>query len=508
MGFSKTLGAAFIAALLMGASATAFGAPAYKHVLMISIDGLHGFDVSNYAAAKPDSAMAKLLKTGIFYPSALTTAPSDSFPGLVAQVTGGTPASTGIYYDDSYDRSYFAPGSDCKGKPGTEVAFAENIDIDDTKIDAGGTPGKPETQIDPKKLPMRLADGKCIPVWPHDFVRVNNIFEVVKAHGGRTAFSDKHPAYEWLGGPSGKGLDDLYALEQDSLIPGRMSKTTGSFKSERDFDAARVTAIINEINGMDSTGKNKADVPALFGMNFQAVSVGQKLPKSETGDEPDPVGGYKDAMGTPNSGLAKQLDFVDGKLGEIMAALDKSKLANDTLIVIASKHGQSPVDPHTFQPLDDDPYTKTPGYAFHIADDASLVWLDPENRKGNLDKALAYLTDNTKALGIGQILPPNRIASIYADPATDSRVPDFLVTVNPGVVYTGGKKIAEHGGSNENDRSVALIVSSPNITANVVHGLVQTTQVAPTVLKALGFDANELQAVKKEGTQPLPALPF
>jgi hypothetical protein len=37
---------------------------------------------------------------------------------------------------------------------------------------------------------------------------------------------------------------------------------------------------------------------------------------------------------------------------------------------------------------------------------------------------------------------------------------------------------------------------------------VQTAQVAPTILRALGYDANELQSVKLEGTQQLPAIPF
>ena len=53
--------------------------------------------------------------------------------------------------------------------------------------------------------------------------------------------------------------------------------------------------LINEINGMDSTGTAKAAVPTLFGMNFQAVSVGQKLPKAGPGDEAGLVGGYADA---------------------------------------------------------------------------------------------------------------------------------------------------------------------------------------------------------------------
>ena len=40
---------------------------------------------------------------------------------------------------------------------------------------------------------MTLVDGKCTAVYPHDFARVNNVFEIVKKHGGRTAWSDKHP---------------------------------------------------------------------------------------------------------------------------------------------------------------------------------------------------------------------------------------------------------------------------------------------------------------------------
>ncbi|GLS19418.1 phosphodiesterase [Labrys miyagiensis] len=487
--------------------AQAAGTP-YKHVLLISVDGLHAIDVANYVASHPAGALAGLTQHGLFYPNALTTAPSDSFPGLVAQVTGGTPAVTGVFYDDSFDRTYFAPGSNCQGAPGTEVSFAENVDKDTDRLDGGGTPGQATTQIDPAKLPVVLVNGKCTTVFPHDFVRVNNIFEVVKQHGGRTAWSDKHPAYEWLNGPSGKGLDDFYALEQDSLIPGTKVKTTGSFKAERDFDEARVKVLINEMRGLDSTGTTKEPVPALFGMNFQAVSVGQKLPKSGPGDEAGLTGGYADAAATPNSGLAKQLDYVDGALGELFAALRDNKLDDSTLVVVASKHGQSPIDSATFQPLDDDPYSKTPGYGFHIADDASLIWLKPQDREKNLAAAAAYLEKSIKTLGIGQVLTPNQLALAYQDPARDSRTPDFIVTVNPGVVYTSGSKIAEHGGANASDRSIALLVSGPGIQPKTITALVQTTQVAPTVLRALGYDPAELQAVVKEDTQELPGTPF
>ncbi len=55
-----------------------------RHVLLVSVDGLHQVDVANFVAAHPHSAFAKLANRGIQYTDAHTTTPSDSFPGLVA----------------------------------------------------------------------------------------------------------------------------------------------------------------------------------------------------------------------------------------------------------------------------------------------------------------------------------------------------------------------------------------------------------------------------------------
>jgi predicted AlkP superfamily pyrophosphatase or phosphodiesterase len=239
-------------------------------------------------------------------------------------------------------------------------------------------------------------------------------------------------------------------------------------------------------------------------MNFQAVSVGQKLPKSGPSDDAGLIGGYSDASATPNNGLALQLDYVDTALGQLVSALRDNKLETSTLIILASKHGQSPIDPTTFQALDDDPYSKTPGYGFHIADDAALIWLKPQDREKNSVDATAYLDKAVKTLGVGQIMTPNQMAIAYQDPSKDSRTPDFIVTVNPGVVYTSGTKIAEHGGGNANDRNVLLLLSNPAVKGQAITAQVQTTQVAPTILRALGLDPAELQAVMAEGTQPLP----
>ncbi len=45
---------------------------------------------------------------------------------------------------------------------------------------------------------------------------MNTIFEVVHAHG-QTAYTDKHPAYDLVRGPSGKGLSVGYFPEIQSL---------------------------------------------------------------------------------------------------------------------------------------------------------------------------------------------------------------------------------------------------------------------------------------------------
>lgn len=105
-----------IAALFLLASVES---KVYKHVAVFSIDGLHSSDVHKYIAKRPKSTIASLLETGFEYSDAFTSAPSDSFPGIMNQFTGASPRTTGVWYDDTYDRTFFAPfsttGTNCKG---------------------------------------------------------------------------------------------------------------------------------------------------------------------------------------------------------------------------------------------------------------------------------------------------------------------------------------------------------------------------------------------------------
>ena len=78
--------------------------------------------------------------------------------------------------------------------------------------------------------------------------------------------------------------------------------------------------------------------------------------------------------------------------------------------------------------------------------------------------------------------------------------------VQVGVVYTGGTKIAEHGGDNPGDRDVPLLVYAPGAVRPARRiGWVETTQVAPTVLSLLGLDPDALDAVRTRARRCCPA---
>lgn len=113
--------------------------------------------------------------------------------------------------------------------------------------------------------------------------------------------------------------------------------------------------------------------------------------------------------------------------------------------------------------------------------------------------------------GIGEIFSGPGIAQMFNPPGLppngDARTPDIIVTPNIGVTYSGsGKKLAEHGGFAHDDTNVMMLVSNPSMSPETVTSPVETYQIAPTILAALGLDPNNLTAVQKEGTQVLPGL--
>jgi hypothetical protein len=96
----------------------------------------------------------------------------------------------------------------------------------------------------------------------------------------------------------------------------------------------------------------------------------------------------------------------------------------------------------------------------------------------------------------------------FNDPATDSRTPDVIVQPTYGTTYThSSAKNAEHGGFSYGDTNVGLIVSNPAFSSTVLKTPVSTSQVAPSILHALGINPRALKSVQIEKTDLLPALP-
>jgi len=538
---------------LLPAPAAAQANGKFQHVLLISIDGMHSLDFANCAKGVPLYGnqtycphLASLSSTGVHYLQALTSKPSDSFPGLVAQITGGTPRSAGIFYDVSYDRALSPPAKTtpygivggaklCPSVVGTQVGFDEEIDYNYLKLDSGVPNGSSGINgINPDYLPRNPKNG-CAPVYPHNYLRDNTIFNVVKNAGGYTAWSDKHPSYDFTNGPSGDGVDDLWSPEINSIPvpipsvqgcnplpdPGAAQKTnawTDSFQNIRCYDQYKVQAVLNWIDGKTHDGSATAPVPNVFGMNFQSVSVGEKLVEKSLGL----TGGYVDALGTPSDSLFAEIQFVDGAIGQFVSELNKQGLLDSTLIIISAKHGQSPIDPSRVLRIPGDVATDEPpsqilspagvGPGLPVAqadeDDISMLWLTDQSQTESFAASLS-LAANENLFGQGEIFAGPSLTLQFNDPLTDSRTPDIIVAPNVGVIYTGGTgKVAEHGGFAYDDRNVLLIVSNPKYKPANFNDQVETRQIAPTILKALGLDPTLLTAVKSEHTETLPGLPF
>ncbi|MFC0433960.1 alkaline phosphatase family protein [Kutzneria buriramensis] len=515
---------------LLGATAVgpASAAAPDHHVLLISVDGLHATDLAWYVRQHPASALARLVHGGIDYSHAKTPVPSDSFPGMVGQLTGGNPATTGIYYDDTFNHALLPAGTtECKGAtPGAEVDLTEDLDKDKTALDAGqglaglpnsilGMTGTPQTLIQASKLPVDPAT--CKPVLPNQYLKVNTVFEVARSAGLRTAWSDKHAAYDILDGPSGDGVQDLFTPEINSNF-GAGDWTTDN-TATRQYDHYKVLAVRNEIDGYDHSGTTRVGTPAVFGMNFQTVSTAQKLP----------AGGYN-ADGTPGPLLSSALDSVNSEIGSLTTELAKQHLADRTTVILSAKHGQSPTDPNALTRIADGPIldglnaawkAAHPGsgdlVAFSTDDDAMLLWLNDRSAAAFQFAKDYLLAQNGTGNGITGAAKPFTASglaevhtgqSYFHTAANDPRVPDLMGVAQYGVVYTGKKsKIAEHGGAAPDDRDVALVVSGAGVHGHrTVDASVETTQIAPSILALLCLDPNALRAVRAEHTQVLPGL--
>jgi hypothetical protein len=319
----------------------------------------------------------------------------------------------------------------------------------------------------------------------------------------------------------------------------------------RFYDQIKVRRVLNWIDGLEADGKTRdpKGTPVIYGMNFQAVSVAQKVTKAMqcSGAHPEDAlslkstctapfivrGGYDTSLTgpIPTAPLQQSLDYVDGALGSMLAELKKGGHLNSTLFIVGAKHGQSPIDvstlhmepgsnPFAIKDVADPADVLSAAHislAQQTADDVSLLWLTNHADTAAAVSALKNPAFNVRIDKIYANFGPadGPVTPVWGDPE-DGRVPDIIIQPLHGTIYSGSAaKQSEHGGftgttptiANEDDNThTVLVVSNPRLAPGVVNTATTNMQIAPTILKALGLDPQALNAVQREGTTILPGL--
>jgi len=287
------------------------------------------------------------------------------------------------------------------------------------------------------------------------------------------------------------------------------------------YDQLRAQAFLDYLDAVTPANSEGtlSTVPTVFGGNFQARTSSDSDPPVNwlilanmttqvNVAQKNLTGGYLNQPGYPPSPLVLQaLDSVDAFLTAFVSKLKANNLYTSTLIIVAAKHGQAPINPTLFKEIDPALITAQVGVpiAHQTSDDIALIWL---NSTSDITTATENLARNATALRILNIFAgANASAFGFGSPLTDERVPDVIVQPELGTIFTTSKKkMAEHGGLSNDDRNVACFVSHPSLKKTVFNETVGTTQVAPTVLQVLGLDVRELQAVGAQGVQALPGF--
>jgi hypothetical protein len=197
----------------------------------------------------------------------------------------------------------------------------------------------------------------------------------------------------------------------------------------------------------------------------------------------------------------------------MVSELKAQHLYSSTVIIITAKHGQTPIDrsksrivdksiiPNIVNSVQGQPLAQA------TEDDIALLWLKDQSKTKDV---VAALNANKAQASIKTVLWGDAIRDHYNNPLEDSRTPDIIALPIPGVIYASptATKIAEHGGFNHDDTSVAMLVANPHLKEGTSWDLVTTTQIAPSILNLLGISPESLKAVRIEHTGLLPDLGF
>ena len=381
----------------------------------------------------------------------------------------GTPKHAVIIFIDGFRADLLdpelAPHIAALGRAGTRFANAE------VGFPSDSMPGilGPLTGASPKatgipydeyydrhyKLAIEITETVTVPpgLKPHDLLKVPTLFEAAKAKGLKTAFISKHIGYEILQGPSGQGIDRLELPE--------MVAWKGPF---RDYDAKN----FEMLTGM--VAKDGADIAGIYAIAANYAMKEHGVVAVET----------RAAVGD-----------IDAPVGKVVDAVAAVGRYDDTVFVVLGDHGD----------------TDTPNAVASKGEGSVIAFLTEKGIKAAKitadDVMLAWLADSSQAqqavglldtieakerFGIDRVLGPDALKAM--GDFADDQMPDFVLLVKPGVVYTKlpSNKKAEHGGGFDSDRRVAFVIEGPGVKSGaVVDTKVNVFSTAPTLAKLLGL---------------------
>jgi predicted AlkP superfamily pyrophosphatase or phosphodiesterase len=381
----------------------------------------------------------------------------------------GTPKHAVIIFIDGFRADLLdpelAPHIAALGRAGTRFANAE------VGFPSDSMPGilGPLTGASPKatgipydeyydrhyKLAIEITETVTVPpgLKPHDLLKVPTLFEAAKAKGLKTAFISKHIGYEILQGPSGQGIDRLELPE--------MVAWKGPF---RDYDAKN----FEMLTGM--VAKDGADIAGIYAIAANYAMKEHGVVAAET----------RAAVGD-----------IDAQVGKVVDAVAAAGRYDDTVFVVLGDHGDTDT-PNAVASKGEGSVIaflaeKGIKAAKITADDVMLAWL-ADSSQAQQAVGLLDTTEAKERFGIDRVLGPDALKAM--GDFADDQMPDFVLMVKPGVVYTKlpSNKKAEHGGGSDSDRRVAFVIEGPGVKSGaVVDTKVNVFSTAPTLAKLLGL---------------------
>ena len=303
------------------------------------------------------------------------------------------------------------------------------------------------------KLAIEITETVTVPpgLRPHDLLKVPTLFEAAKAKGLKTAFISKHIGYEILQGPSGKGVDQLELPES--------ADWKGPFT---DYDAKNFETLTGWV------GKDGADIAGIYAIAANYAMEDHGVAAAET---------------------RAAVTDIDAQVGKIVDAVKAGGRYDDTVFVVMGDHGDTDTPNAVASKGDVVGFLAEKGIkaAKITAADVMLAWL-ADSSQAQQAVALLDTPEAKEKFGVDKVLGPDAIKAM--GDFADDQMPDFVLLVKPGVVYTKlpSKKKAEHGGAFDSDRRVASVMAGPGVkSAAGVDAKVNIFSTAPTLAKLLGL---------------------